>query len=53
MGDVRSLLTPERVADAQVRIHRLVGELRRVILGREQTIDEVKEDAQWVRQQKS
>jgi MoxR-like ATPase len=35
------LLNPTRVADAQALIARLVNELRRVILGREQTIDEV------------
>jgi MoxR-like ATPase len=35
------LLTPDRVADAEAKIARLVGELRRVILGKEQTIDEV------------
>ena len=39
-GDARALLTPERVADGQARIGRLVDGLRRVILGREQTIDE-------------
>jgi MoxR-like ATPase len=40
-GDARALLAPDRVADAQANIARLVGELRRVILGKEQTIDEV------------
>src|SRR4029450_2801818 len=40
-GDARALLSPDRVADAQATIARLVGELRRVILGKEQTIDEV------------
>src|SRR6187397_2584793 len=39
--DARALLAPERVADGQARIARLVGELRRVILGKEDTIDEV------------
>jgi MoxR-like ATPase len=38
--DARGLLTPERVADGQAKIGRLVDGLRRVILGREQTIDE-------------
>src|SRR5829696_9008812 len=38
--DARALLTPERVADGQAKIGRLVDGLRRVILGREQTIDE-------------
>ena len=40
-GDARALLAPDRVADAAGKIARLVGELRRVILGKEQTIDEV------------
>jgi MoxR-like ATPase len=40
-GDARALLAPDRVAGAQEKIARLVGELRRVILGKEQTIDEV------------
>jgi MoxR-like ATPase len=40
-ADARTLLSPERVADGQARIARLVGELRRVILGKEDTIDEV------------
>jgi MoxR-like ATPase len=40
-GDARALLAPDRVADAEAKIARLVGELRRVILGKEQTIDEV------------
>src|SRR6188474_912207 len=39
--DDRTLLTPERVAGGQAQIARLVGELRRVILGKEDTIDEV------------
>jgi MoxR-like ATPase len=36
-----SLLAPDRVADAQAKIARLVGALRQVILGKEHTIDEV------------
>jgi MoxR-like ATPase len=40
-GDARALLAPDRVAAAEAKIARLVGELRRVILGKEQTIDEV------------
>ena len=40
-GDARTLLAPDRVADAQARIGRLVEGLRSVILGKEQTIDEV------------
>ena len=40
-ADSRPLLTPEAVAAAQARIVRVVGELRRVILGKEDTIDEV------------
>jgi MoxR-like ATPase len=40
MAEARALLTPERVADGQAKIARLVDGLRRVILGREQTIDE-------------
>ena len=40
-GDARALLAPDRVADGQAKIARLVNELRRVILGKEQTIDEV------------
>ena len=39
--DARALLAPERVAEGQAQIARLVGELRRVILGKEDTIDEV------------
>jgi MoxR-like ATPase len=35
------LLTPEEVSAAQAVIARLVGELRRVVLGKENTIDEV------------
>jgi MoxR-like ATPase len=41
MGDARALITPERAADGQAKVARLVNELRRVILGKEQTIDEV------------
>jgi MoxR-like ATPase len=40
-GDARALLPPDRVADGQAKIARLVNELRRVILGKEKTIDEV------------
>jgi MoxR-like ATPase len=40
-GDARDLLAPDRVADGQAKIARLVDGLRRVILGREQTIDEI------------
>src|SRR5687768_10601298 len=40
-GDARALITPDRVADGQAKVARLVNELRRVILGKEQTIDEV------------
>jgi MoxR-like ATPase len=36
-----TLVTPDRIADGQARIARLTTELRRVILGKEQTIDEV------------
>ena len=39
--DARSLLDPARVADSQSKIARVVHELRRVILGKEQVIDEV------------
>jgi MoxR-like ATPase len=39
--DPGSLLPPDRVADGQARVARVTGGLRRVILGREQTIDEV------------
>jgi MoxR-like ATPase len=37
----RALVTPERIAEAQAKIARLVSALRTVILGKEQTIDEV------------
>jgi MoxR-like ATPase len=40
-GDSSALIAPDRVADGQAKIARLVTELRRVILGKEQTIDEV------------
>jgi MoxR-like ATPase len=40
-GDSRPLPTPDRVAAAQATIARVVDGLRRVILGKEQTIDEV------------
>ena len=36
-----TLISPERAAAGQARIGRLVTELRRVILGKEETIDEV------------
>jgi MoxR-like ATPase len=36
-----TLLSPDRVADGQRKIARVIGELRRVILGKEQVIDEV------------
>src|SRR3954467_8816130 len=39
--ETRSLPSPEAVTAAQVKVARLVNELRRVILGKEQTIDEV------------
>ena len=41
MDDARLLLAPDRVADGQAKIARVVHELRRVILGKEQVIDEV------------
>ena len=40
-GDGQLLIAPERVAQAQAKVARLITELRRVILGKEQTIDEV------------
>jgi MoxR-like ATPase len=40
-GDARTLPAPDRVADGQAKIARLAAELRRVILGKDQTIDEV------------
>jgi MoxR-like ATPase len=39
--DPKPLLTPEAVAAAQTQVTKLVNELRRVILGKEQMIDEV------------
>jgi MoxR-like ATPase len=39
--ETKSLLAPEAVAGAQQKIARLTAELRRVILGKEQMIDEV------------
>src|SRR5215211_6667397 len=39
--DARSLLAPDNVADGQAKIARLVNALHTVILGKEQTIDEV------------
>jgi MoxR-like ATPase len=39
--DARTLLDPARVAASQAKIARVVDELRRVILGKEQVIDEV------------
>ena len=40
-GHTPALIAPDRVADGQAKVARLVSELRRVILGKEQTIDEV------------
>src|SRR6188508_1642477 len=40
-ADARTLLAPERVADGQARIARLIGGLRQVLLGKNETIDEV------------
>src|SRR6185295_18914844 len=40
-ADAGTLLAPERVAAGQAKIAQLVNALRTVILGREQTIDEV------------
>jgi MoxR-like ATPase len=40
-GDGRALIAPDRVADGQAKVARLVDELRRVILGKEQTLEEV------------
>jgi len=37
----RPLLTPEAVAAAQANIAKLVGQLRRVLLGKEEMIDDV------------
>ena len=41
MTDAQRLLSPERVAEGHAQIGRLVTGLRRVILGKEQAIDEV------------
>jgi MoxR-like ATPase len=41
MTNTDSLLGPEQIADAQATVWRLVSALRRVMLGKEQTIDEV------------
>ncbi len=41
MTDPRTLPAPDRVADGQAKIARLVSGLRQVILGKEQTIDEI------------
>jgi MoxR-like ATPase len=40
-GDDRGLAAPERVAAGQAKVARVVAELRRVILGKEQVIDEI------------
>jgi MoxR-like ATPase len=40
-GDAEALIAPDRAAAGQATIARLVNELRRVILGKEDTIDEV------------
>ena len=39
--DARTLLTPDRVSAGQAKIARVVSDLRRVIVGKEQVIDEV------------
>ena len=39
--DTRTLLSPDDVAAAQAKVGRLVTELRRIILGKEQAIDEI------------
>ena len=41
MTDAPTLPSPDRVAEGQRKIARVVAELRRVILGKEQVIDEV------------
>jgi MoxR-like ATPase len=41
MDDARALLAPDRVADGQAKIARVVEQLRKVILGKETAIDEV------------
>jgi MoxR-like ATPase len=38
-ADARELVTPERVAEGQAKVARLVDELRRVLLGKEDVID--------------
>jgi MoxR-like ATPase len=40
-GEDRGLVSPERIADGQAKVARVVAELRRVILGKDQAIDEV------------
>ncbi len=40
-GDDRGLIKPERIAVGQAKVARVVTELRRVILGKEQAIDEI------------
>jgi len=40
-GDDRGLVSPERIADGHAKTARVVSELRRVILGKDQAIDEV------------
>ena len=41
MEQTKTLLAPEAVGNAQTKIARLVGGLRQVLLGKEETIDEV------------
>jgi len=41
MDDTQALLTPDRVTAGQASIGRVVSELRKVIIGKEQVIDEV------------
>ena len=41
MNETPTLLSPDPVADGQRKIARVVAELRRVILGKDQVIDEV------------
>jgi MoxR-like ATPase len=40
-GHDRELLEPKRIADGQAKVARVVAELRRVIFGKEQAIDEI------------
>ena len=40
-ADSRTLIAPDRLAGAQAKVARLVGQLQRVLLGKEQTIEEV------------